>query len=76
MEAGQWNRRELLAVAGAAGLAALGVTTPLAAGPASNYEKVVLAKKPVAYWRLVADPDEARAAERAEVVEKHTLVGI
>jgi len=52
MEPELWTRRELLAVTGAAGLAALGVTTPLAAGPASNYKKVVLAKKPVAYWRL------------------------
>jgi hypothetical protein len=52
MEPELWTRRELLAVIGAAGLAALGVTTPLAARPASNYEKVVLAKKPVAYWRL------------------------
>jgi hypothetical protein len=52
MKRAQWTRRELLVITGAAGLAAFGVTTPLAAGPASNYEKVVLAKKPVAYWRL------------------------
>jgi hypothetical protein len=52
MEQERWTRRELLLVTGAAGLAALGVRTRFAAGAASDYEKAVLAKKPVAYWRL------------------------
>jgi hypothetical protein len=52
MEQAQLTRRELLVATGTAGLAALGVTTPLDAGPASNYKNKVLAKMPVAYWRL------------------------
>lgn len=52
MEGKQWTRRELLVVTGAAGLAAFGVTIRLAALAASNYKNVVLAKGPVAYWRL------------------------
>jgi hypothetical protein len=48
----QWTRRQLLVNSGAVGLAAFGVTTPLATAAASNYETAVLAKKPVAYWRL------------------------
>jgi Concanavalin A-like lectin/glucanases superfamily len=52
MEREHWSRREFLAVTGTAGLAALGVTTRLDAAAASNYKKKVLAKKPVAYWRL------------------------
>ena len=47
-----WTRRNFLVAAGAAGLTALARTIPLRAEPASNYEKTVLAKKPVAYWRL------------------------
>ena len=50
MEYQQWTRREVLAVSGALGLTALGVPFPLSA--AAHYEQVVLAKKPVAYWRL------------------------
>jgi hypothetical protein len=46
----QWNRREFLALAGVAGLACL--ASPVHAAAASEYEKKVLAKKPVAYWRL------------------------
>ncbi len=52
MERKPWTRRELLGVTGTAGLAAWGVTTSLGAAAASNYAKAVLAKKPVAYWRL------------------------
>lgn len=52
MKRAQWTRREFLAVTGAAGLAALGGTTPRTAAAASHYERVVLAKQPVAYWRL------------------------
>jgi hypothetical protein len=52
MERKPWTRRELLIVTGTVGLAALGVPTPLGAAAASRYEKAVLAKKPVAYWRL------------------------
>src|SRR5262245_56876230 len=48
----QLTRRQLLAVTGAAGLAAFGVTTPLDGAAVSNYEKKVLAKKSAAYWRL------------------------
>lgn len=51
MKRGPWTRRRLLVVAGVAGLA-LGVATPLKAQTVSNYERAVLAKKPVAYWRL------------------------
>src|SRR5215471_3095542 len=50
MEHKQWTRRQVLAVSGAVGLTALGVPIPL--GAKANYEQVVLAKKPVAYWRL------------------------
>ena len=42
------TRRTFLATAG---LTALGAS-PLRAVTAANYEKVVLAKKPVGYWRL------------------------
>jgi hypothetical protein len=52
MEKEQWTRRQLLALTGAAGLAAFGVTAPLEGAAVANYEKKVLAKKPVAYWRL------------------------
>jgi len=52
MEQQRWTRRELLAVTGATGLATLGIETRLDAAAASNYKKTVLAKKPVAYWRL------------------------
>src|SRR2546421_5476177 len=52
MEQEQLTRRELLLVTGAAGLATLGVTTPLGAAAASTYKNTVLAKKPVGYWRL------------------------
>src|SRR5438874_393942 len=52
MEHAELTRRELLVATGAAGLAALGMTTPLNAGPAPNYKSKVLAKMPVAYWRL------------------------
>jgi hypothetical protein len=52
MDRQQWTRRELLAVTSAAGLAALGRATAFGAAAASDYEKVVLAKNPVAYWRL------------------------
>ena len=52
MEQKPWTRRELLGVTSMAGLAVLSVTTSLGAAAASHYEKVVLAKQPVAYWRL------------------------
>ena len=52
MERKPWTRRELLGVTSMAGLAVLSVTTSLGAAAASHYEKVVLAKQPVAYWRL------------------------
>jgi hypothetical protein len=51
MERMPWDRRRFLVAAGAAGLAALD-GKPLRAAPASRYAKTVLAKKPVAYWRL------------------------
>jgi hypothetical protein len=45
------SRREMLAVTGAAGLAAF-CGNALAGPPQSPYAKSVLANKPVAYWRL------------------------
>ena len=59
MEQEQWSRREFLTIPAAAGLAVLGVARPLAAGEPSRYARTVLAKKPVAYWRLgeAAGPD-------------------
>jgi hypothetical protein len=54
MERKPWARRQFLVAAGAAGLAALG-GKELRAAPASPYAKAVLAKKPVAYWRLGED---------------------
>jgi hypothetical protein len=45
------SRREVLAIAGAAGLTAL-AGKALAGPPLSAYAKSVLASKPVAYWRL------------------------
>jgi len=52
-----WTRREVLALSGALGWTALGV--PISLGAATNYEQLVLAKKPVAYWRLgeITGPD-------------------
>jgi hypothetical protein len=47
-----WTRRTFLATAGAAGLTALHGAPPLRAALASGYETAVLAKNPVAYWRL------------------------
>ena len=55
MEADPTTRRAFLATAGAGGLTALGVAPPLHAARAANYSKVVLAKKPVGYWRLGED---------------------
>jgi hypothetical protein len=48
----QWTRRQFLAVTGATGLTTCGVTRALCAAAVSNYEKAVLAKEPVGYWRL------------------------
>jgi hypothetical protein len=52
MKRKQWTRRRFLTAASAVGLASFGVTPPLPASEISIYEKAVLAKKPVAYWRL------------------------
>jgi hypothetical protein len=52
MERESWTRRGFLLAAGTAGLAALDVTTPLRGAATSDYAKAVLAKGPVAYWRL------------------------
>src|SRR5262249_23924479 len=50
----RWTRRRFLTAAGAAG--ALALDAGLLHGAAAvNYEKTVLAKKPVAYWRLGED---------------------
>ncbi len=49
---GQWTRREWLAFTGAMGLAAVGIGIPLGAAERSKYQRSVLAKQPVAYWRL------------------------
>jgi hypothetical protein len=50
-----WTRRQFLAAAGAAGLTASALTPPLRAATAPKYADAVLAKKPVAYWRLGED---------------------
>lgn len=52
MQEDQWTRREWLAFMGAMGLAALGAPIPSFAVEPSNYQQRVLAKQPVAYWRL------------------------
>jgi len=52
MEAGELTRREVLAAAGAAGLAAVCDGASAIATPESTYPMKVLAKKPVGYWRL------------------------
>lgn len=52
MKHGQLSRRQLLRLAGAAGLAALGLTARPALAQSPNYRQKVLAKRPVAYWRL------------------------
>jgi hypothetical protein len=62
MKQEQRTRRELLALAGAAGLATVGVTRPLGAAAPADYERGVLAKRPVAYWRL----GEARGPDAAD----------
>src|SRR5690348_17166582 len=48
----QWTRREVLTAAGAAGLLTLGADRAVGRAAASSYAEAVLAKKPVAYWRL------------------------
>jgi hypothetical protein len=52
MQRDLWTRRQFLATAGAAGLAAVHGAPPVRAAPASAYQTAVLAKKPVGYWRL------------------------
>src|SRR5262245_8400734 len=73
MENEQWTRREMLAFTGALGLTALGLAVP-GAGQAlakksggSNYSKKVLAKHPVAYWRL----GEAKGPTAADATGHH-----
>jgi hypothetical protein len=46
------SRRDFLAVSGLAGLSAFSLSSSVFGAAASNYQKKVLAKKPVAYWRL------------------------
>lgn len=57
MDREQWTRRQFLA--GATGLAACTEADALGARVVSGYEKTVLAKRPVGYWRL----GEARGVE-------------
>jgi hypothetical protein len=52
MKTEQWNRRQFLSVTMSAILAPPDLVRALDAAVRSSYEKVVLAKKPVAYWRL------------------------
>lgn len=52
MEKCQWTRREFLVATGAAGLGTLGLASTSAGVPPSKYHQRVLAKHPVAYWRL------------------------
>src|SRR5262245_28997787 len=51
-----WTRREFLTVTGGIGLAAGSGLRQASAAPFSDYAQSVLAKNPVAYWRL----DESR----------------
>jgi hypothetical protein len=69
-----WNRRQFLAIAGATGLTALEATTSLRAARASGYERTVLAKSPVAYWRL-AEKEGPDAEDRTENGHKGTYEG-
>ena len=48
----QWTRREFLVVAGAASIGALGLPSPCDKTLTSDYRQRVLAKRPIAYWRL------------------------
>ena len=48
----QWTRREFLVVAGAASTGALGLPSPCDKTLTSDYRQRVLAKRPIAYWRL------------------------
>lgn len=52
MENDQWTRRHFLAVTGAVGLAALDPAVSLGVQVQSKYRHDILAKDPVAYWRL------------------------
>jgi hypothetical protein len=52
MEKYQWTRREFLVASGAAGLGTLGLVPPAAGAPSKKYHEWILAKHPVAYWRL------------------------
>ena len=52
MEKYRWTRREFLVATGAAGLGALSLASPSSGAPPSKYRQRVLAKHPVAYWRL------------------------
>jgi hypothetical protein len=52
MEQGPWTRRKFLVATGAAAIPVLNVAAPLRAAGASKYARTVLAKRPVAYWRL------------------------
>jgi hypothetical protein len=51
-----WTCRNSMMAAGAVGIALLGIATldsrQALATPVANYEKTILAKKPVAFWRL------------------------
>src|SRR5215210_6683128 len=48
----QLSRRQLLRCAGAVGLAALGLADRPASAQSPKYRQKILAKRPVAYWRL------------------------
>lgn len=49
---GMWTRRRWLGVTGKTGLISLGAANPLGAATGRGYAEKVLAKNPVAYWRL------------------------
>jgi hypothetical protein len=67
MDNDRWTRRELLAFTVAGGLAALGGVVPREAARPSKYPQKVLAKHPVAYWRLgeVGGPTAVDATEHS-----------
>lgn len=65
MEKYQWTRREFLVTTAAASLGAYGSVAPSDNTLPSNYRESVLAKHPIAYWRLgeIKGPTAFDAAE-------------
>jgi hypothetical protein len=68
MDAPRWSRRDLLALAGAGGLSALGLRARPARA-AAGYRDLVLSRKPAGYWRL--GEREGPTARDASPHERH-----